>query len=87
MRRFATFAAGADNALLDVKIKCTGKSYSKLTPESTLTDLVCVYGHTAAAARAVKNFIRAALGNDEVRETTALGWFLESDAKAEQAAA
>jgi hypothetical protein len=86
IRIFPSFASGLDNGLMDLKIKCGGKSYSKLTPTDTLTDLFCVYGHTPAAARAVKNFLRAALGTDEVRENTALGWFLESDATAAQAA-
>ena len=85
-RRFPSFSAGLDNGLMDLQIKCSGKSFSKLTPDNTLTDLVCVYGHTAAAARAVKNFLRAALGTDEVRETQKLGWFLETNAKVAQAA-
>ena len=41
-RRFPSFAAGYDNAILDARIKCMGKSFSKLTPDSTLTDLTGV---------------------------------------------
>jgi hypothetical protein len=76
-RIFSSFSSGYDNATLDAAIKCSGKSYSKLTPDSTLVDLVCVYGHTAAATRAVKNFLRAALKDDTIVETQKLGWFIE----------
>ena len=76
-RRFPSFAAGYDNAILDARIKCMGKSFSKLTPDSTLTDLTCVYGNSAAAARAVKNFLRAALRDDSIMENQKLSWFLE----------
>lgn len=83
-RRFSSFASGYDNALLDVRIKCSGKSHSKLTPESTLVDLVCVYGNTPAAARMVKNFLRAALKDENVVESTRLGWFIEEEQVKEQ---
>jgi hypothetical protein len=86
IRRFPSFAAGMDNSIIDVQIKCSGKSFSKLTPDNSLVDLVCVYGHTPAAARAVKNFLRAALGDENIMESQKLGWFLESDTKATQAA-
>lgn len=82
-RRFPSFAAGYDNGLLDVRIKCQGKSYSKLTPDSTLTDLVCVYGNTRAAARGIKNFLRAALHDDTILESQSLGWFLEEPVEKE----
>ena len=75
-RRFPSFAAGYDNGLLDAKIKCMGKSFSKLTPDSTLTELTCVYGNSAAATRAIKNFLRAALHDDTIMESQPLGWFL-----------
>ena len=80
-RRFSSFPSGYDNALLDCRIKCSGKSHSKLTPDSTLRDLVCIYGNTPAAARAVKNFLRAALQTEDIYEDTRLGWFLEEETK------
>lgn len=76
-RIFSSFSSGYDNACLDAQIKCSGKSFSKLTPDHTLTDLVCVYGNSAAAARAVKNFLRAALRDDSIMENQKLSWFLE----------
>ena len=78
-RRFTSFASGYDNGLLDARIKCSGKSHSKLTPESTLSDLVCVYGNTVHATRGVKNFLRAALKDDEIMESQRLGWFIETE--------
>ena len=80
-RVFTSFTSGYDNALLDVRIKCSGKSHSKLTPSSTLTDLVCVYGNPASAVRSVKNFLRAALGDENILESQPLGWFLLDEIK------
>jgi hypothetical protein len=85
-RKFPTIAAGVDNGLMDLGIKCGGKSFSKLTPESTLTDLLAVYGQPATATRHVKNFLRAALHDDNIMESQKLRWFLSADAKAAQAA-
>jgi hypothetical protein len=76
-RIFSSFTSGYDNALLDCRIKCSGKSHSKLTPDSTLIDLVKVFGNDASSARAVKNFLRAALQDENIMETTKLSWFLE----------
>ena len=76
-RIFSSFTSGYDNACLDVAIKCSGKSHSKLTPESTLTELVCVYGNPITAVRHVKNFLRAALNDDTIKESQKLGWFIE----------
>ena len=78
-RVFTSFTSGYDNALLDVRIKCSGKSHSKLTPESTLSDLVCVYGNPVTAVRNVKNFLRNALEDDTITEHQRLGWFLEDE--------
>jgi len=85
-RKFPTIAAGVDNGLTDLAIKCGGKSFSKLTPDSTLGDLLAVYGQPATATRHVKNFLRAALHDENIVESQKLGWFIASDAKAAQAA-
>ena len=68
-----------DNGIIDVTIKCSGKSFFKIGPNSTLTDLVCLYGTKAAAARIVKNFLQVALQDDTVSESTPLSWFLEGE--------
>jgi hypothetical protein len=76
-RRHKNVASGYDNSVLDARIKCSGKSHSKLTPTSTLLDLIQVYGQPITAGRATKNFLRAALNDDNIAETQPLGWFLE----------
>lgn len=76
-RVFSSFISGYDNAVVDATIKCSGKSHNRnLTPESTLRDLVVVYGNHASATRSVKNFLQAALKDDTIRESQPLGWFL-----------
>ena len=80
-RIFSSFASGYDNGLLDARIKCSGKSHSKLTPDSTLSDLVCIYGNSIHATRTVKNFLRAALKDENIMESQPLGWFLIEENK------
>lgn len=77
-RVFSSFASGWDNALIDLKIKCSGGSYCRLKPEDTLRDLVTHFGNAACATRSIKNFLRHALNNDEIYESQPLAWFLES---------
>lgn len=79
-RVFSSFISGYDNAVVDATIKCSGKSHNRnLTPESTLRDLVVVYGNHASATRSIKNFLRAALNTEDVYESTKLGWFIENE--------
>lgn len=80
-RIFSSFTAGYDNSLLDCRIKCSGKSHSKLTPDNTLMDLVCVYGNDKSATRSVKNFLQAALQTDMIFNSQKLSWFLEDEIK------
>jgi hypothetical protein len=79
-RRFKTFVSGWDNGIIDVKIKCAGKSfYAKkgLGPNSPLSDLVCLYGNPISATRTIVNFLRHALKDDNIPQGINLGWFLE----------
>lgn len=80
-RIFSSFTSGYDNAILDARIKCSGKSHSKLTPDSKLSELVCVYGNPLTATRGIKNFLRAALRDENILEHQLLGWFIEEDIK------
>lgn len=77
-RRFRSFTSGYDNGILDAQIKCSGRSFSKIGPESTLTDLVCLYGNPKTAAKHVKNFLRVALEDETISEDTKLSWFIET---------
>jgi hypothetical protein len=76
-RVFNSFVAGYENALLDLKIKCSGKSRARLTPESPLVDLVTTYGNPVTATRGLVKFLRHALRDDDIPEGVKLGWFLE----------
>jgi hypothetical protein len=76
-RRFRSFTSGYDNGIIDLQIKCSGKSFSKIGPESTLVDLVCLYGNPKTAAKYIINFLRHALEDDTITENVLLAWFLE----------
>lgn len=76
-RVFRSFVAGYENALLDLKIKCSGNSRAKLTPESPLVDLVHLYGNPTTALKSLVRFLRHALEDDTIPEGVKLGWFLE----------
>jgi len=76
-RVFNSFPSGWDNATLDIVIKCSGGSHSRLTPDDTLENLVLCYGYPKTAATYIKKFLRKALNNENILEKTRLGWFLE----------
>lgn len=77
-RIFKSFVSGYDNGLLDLKIKCSGRSRSKLTPQSTLMELVKVYDNPATAAKYIVNVLRHSLSDDNITEKQSLIWFLEN---------
>jgi len=76
-RVFNSFVAGYENALLDLRIKCSGKSRAKLTSESPLVDLITTYGQPTSALRYIINFLRHALKDDTIPSDVRLGFFLE----------
>jgi len=78
-RIFSSLVSGYENGRNDVIIKCSGKSHSKIGPESTLQDLTCLYGNPISATRYIKNFLRHALNDENIMEATPLGWFLEEN--------
>jgi hypothetical protein len=77
-RVFRSFTSGYDNGINDLQIKCSGRSFSKIGPDSTLADLVCLYGNPRTAARTVKNFLQVALSDDTIAESTPLKYFTET---------
>jgi hypothetical protein len=77
-RIFKTLTAGIDNGLIDLKIKCSGNSFSKIGPDSSLSDLVCLYGNPRSATRFIVNFLRHALEDETISDSIKLSWFLES---------
>jgi hypothetical protein len=78
-RVFRSFVAGYENGLIDLRIKCSGRSRSHLQPVDPIEKLICVYGNNRSATRTVVNFLRHALKDDSIPETVNLGWFLEDD--------
>jgi hypothetical protein len=76
-RIFNSFPSGYDNLCQDLRIKCSGNSHSRLKPEDTLVNLVQCYGNPATAATYLKKFLRKALGDESIYESTQLKWFLE----------
>lgn len=76
-RVFKHYVAGHENLLLDIRIKCSGKSRAKLTPDSPIVDLIHTYGHPTTSLKYVINFLRHALKDDSIHHTVPLGWFLE----------
>lgn len=76
-RVFSSIPAGIDNSIIDLKIKCSGQSHSKLSPDSTLTELVCVYGNPISAVKYIVNFLKRALKDENVTDHTKLSWILE----------
>lgn len=76
-RVFSSFVAGYENALLDLRIKCSGRSRAALTPASPLVDLVTTYGQPVSAVRYIVNFLRHALKDDTIRGDVRLGFFVE----------
>lgn len=76
-RVFRSFIAGYENALLDLKIKCSGRSRAKLMPDTQLINLLTTYGHQPTAIRYILKFLRKALKNDQLTEGIKLGWFME----------
>lgn len=79
LRVFSSFTSGYENGLNDIKIKCSGKSHSKIGPDSTIQDLTCLYGNPISATRYIKNFLRHALQDDNIMESTPLSFFLEEN--------
>src|SRR5258708_838649 len=81
-RVFSSFVAGYENALLDLRIKCSGSSRAALSPASPLIDLVTTYGNPTSSLRYVVNFLRHALKDDLIRGDVKLGFFLEDSTQA-----
>ena len=76
-RVFNSFPSGYDNLVLDLRIKCAGNSHSRLKPDDTLVNLVACYGYPKGSATYLKKFLRHALKDENIMESTPLGWFLE----------
>lgn len=77
VRIFKSALDGYQALLFDLSIKCHGKSRTRLKPTSTLHDLIEVYGHHDLTAQYVAKFLRRALCDEKISESTQLSYFIE----------
>ncbi len=77
-RVFSSFLSGYKAGLFDIELKITGKSRAGLTPESTLTNLLAVYGiKEPGGISTVVSFLRRALKDSDIKPTTPLSYFIQ----------
>jgi hypothetical protein len=77
MRRFSSFLNGYQAGLYDLQIKCSGKSRAKLE-ELNLKNLMRAYSMPDQSVIYVVRFLRKALKDDGVKESTPLSFFVET---------
>lgn len=80
-RIFKTWVAGYENALLDLRIKCEGRSNrARLDPSSQLIELITTYGYPgypSESLRYVLRFLRKALADESLGKGLKLSYFIE----------
>jgi len=76
LRRFNSIIHGLQAGLFDLHVKCSGKSNAKLAPEN-LQGLVRVYSLPDGTAHYAARFLRKALHDSTITETTELKYFVE----------
>jgi hypothetical protein len=77
LRIFQSFTGGFHALINDLERKCSGESYCGLKTTSTLRDLIAVYQHPATITGYIVKFLKNALQDDAITDTTHIGWFLE----------
>jgi hypothetical protein len=75
-RVYPCFKAGWDSLLADLKAKCSGRSHTSLTQQSTLKDLLAVNGFQPTVCGYVVKFIRRALQDQTITDQTPLEFFV-----------
>jgi hypothetical protein len=74
---FSSYLSGYKAGLFDIELKITGKSRAGLTPESSLTQLLGVYGvKEPGGISTIVSFLRRALKDAEIKPTTPLSYFV-----------
>jgi hypothetical protein len=76
-RIFKSSMDGYQALIFDLAVKCSGRSRTRLKPDSSLRDLVLAYGKPESTAKFLAKFLKRALGDQSVSEKTLLGYFLE----------
>lgn len=74
-RVYASFLDGWQSALHDIDVKLSGRSHSKLSPASSISDLATHYH--ISVARPLVLFLRAALRDPSIAPSTPLSYFKE----------
>lgn len=78
LRRFGSFVHGYQAAIYDLNVKCSGKSRAKLDDPPTLQGLIRVYSLPDGTANYVARYLRKALKDEQIRESTELRYFVEN---------
>lgn len=78
-RVFQSFVDGYQALLYDLQIKCQGRSRSRLTPDSTLIDLMRAYGLPDTQASFVAKYLKKALVDESVSAMQPLSYFNEGE--------
>ena len=78
LRRFPSMLGGYGAGLFDLKVKCSGESRAKLKEDFNLKGLVRVYSMPDLSVVYVTRFLRKALNDDTIKDTTSLTYFLEN---------
>jgi hypothetical protein len=79
LRVFQNHVSGYHSALYDLKVKCSGKSRSKVKNTSTLKELIRSYYLPDGTANYAARFLRKALGDDTICEDTPIEYFVEKE--------
>jgi hypothetical protein len=74
-RVYSSVIDGMQSLLWDMQLKLSGQSVARLTPESTLTDLVKAYQLPELTAQAWARFLRSALQTQEINSKTSISFF------------
>jgi hypothetical protein len=78
-RVFSSYLSGYKAGLFDIELKITGKSRAGLTPESTVAQLLGVYGiKEPGGISTVISFLRRALKDVEIKSATPISYFVEA---------
>lgn len=75
LRSFKTWKDGLAALVFDLETKCSGKSRTHMDPETSLKNLLNMWG--ISVPRKAITFLRRALEEPAIEASTAVGWFLE----------
>lgn len=76
-REFSSYLNGYKAALFDIEVKISGKSRANVGSESELRDLLMCYDITDQfSIKKIVNFLRRALGDQNITENTPVSYFV-----------